>query len=99
MGMSPHSIPIALTGGASQVVSAIPTRYKGIVVRETAGGAMVLRLWNNPAAASGTLIDVISLAANGVASITIPDDGVACSTGLFLERVSGTTYEGSVRLG
>lgn len=97
--MSPHSIPVALVSGATQVLKAGPTRYKGIVVRELSAGAMVLRLWDNASAASGTVIDVISVAANGVAQVYLPDDGVACANGLFLERVSGTNFEGSVRLG
>lgn len=91
--------PKALVAGATQVISATPNRYKGIVVRETAGGALVLRVWDNATAASGTLIDVVSLAASGVESRYLPDSGIACANGIFIERVSGTTYEGSVRLG
>lgn len=97
--MSSHSVPVPLVAGATQVLAGRPTRYKGVVVRETSGVALTLRLFDNPAAASGTLIDVITVAANGVAQVYLPDDGVACASGLFLERVAGTNFEGSVRLG
>lgn len=89
-----------LVAGATQVLAARPTRYKGIVVRETSGGACVLRLWDNASAASGTIIEIVSLAANATATIHLGGDGgIACANGLFLERVSGTNFEGSVRLG
>jgi hypothetical protein len=99
LGASPNSIPIALVAGASQVIRGARTRYKGIVVRETAGTGAVLRIWDNASAASGTLIDVIVIGANAVVSIYLPDDGIVAEKGIYIERVSGTTYEGSIRLG
>lgn len=95
---NPIDVPTALTGGASQIVRAGATVYKGIVVRETGAGALVLRVWDNASAASGTIIDIISLAANGVWNLG-GDINLWCQNGVFIERVSGTTYEGSVRLG
>lgn len=100
MTMSPHTVAVPLVAGASQIVLAAgPGRYKGIVVRETSAAALVLRLWDNASAAAGTIIDIVSVAANGVADIKFDDGGIALTNGLFVERVSGTNYEGSVRLG
>lgn len=98
-GFTTPAVTVALVAGASQAVCPRPTRYKGIVVRETSAAALVLRVWDNASAASGTLLDVISLAANGVYSSSIADGGIQAINGIFLERVSGTNFEGSVRLG
>lgn len=93
------SIAVPLVAGAGQVVKTSRHRYKGIVVRETAGTGAVLRIWDDPASATGTLLDVVVVAANAVVSVYLPDDGVVAEDGIFIERVSGTTYEGSIRLG
>lgn len=89
---------VALAGGASQVVKATPVKYVGYAIRELAGTTAVFRLWDNVSAASGTIVDVISLAANESRSIALAYP-VVVANGLFLERVSGTTYEGSIRIG
>lgn len=91
--------PIALVAGATQVVKAAgPSQYQGIVVRETAGTGCVLRIWDNGSAASGTLIDIVAVGANAVVSNVLPVQ-VWVSNGIFIERVSGTTYEGSIFTG
>lgn len=97
--MNTFGSAVAMTAGASQIIAAAPTKYKGLTVRETGGVTLTLRLWDNPAAASGTLIETITVAANGSANIYLPDLGVVCTSGLYLERVTAGTYEGSVRLG
>lgn len=89
----------ALTGGASQVVTAVRGRYKGITVRETAGAALTLRLWDNPSAASGSLVHVVTVPASGSVTVHFADLGIVFENGLYVERVAGTTYEGSVFLG
>lgn len=97
--LSPTTIAVPLVAGATQIVAAAgPGMYKGIVVRETSAAALVLRIWDNASAASGTLLDIISVAANGVVS-SWPVDALWFSNGVFIERVSGTNFEGSVRLG
>lgn len=90
---------VALTGGASQAIAGAQGRYKGIVVRETGAVALTLRVWDSAVDATGTIIDVITLAAGGVLSVTLPDGGIYVDRGIFLERVAGGTYEGSVRTG
>jgi len=95
--MSPNTITVALVSGASQVIAARPTVYKGIIVREMSGGAAVLRVYDHASAASGTIIDIISLASGGVVDHAY--EGITCQNGVFIERVSGTNVEGSVRLG
>jgi hypothetical protein len=66
--------------------------YAGYSLRETAGAAATVRLWDG-AAASGTQIATIALAANGSRDVGIPH-GV-WFTGLFIEIVTGTV-EGSI---
>ena len=90
--------PVAMTGGATQAVLATRGFLVGYTIRETAGGAAVFRLWDNASAASGTLLAVISLAANEARDVMYTSE-VFCANGVFLERVSGGTYEGSVRIG
>lgn len=93
------TVPVALVAGATQAIkSSGPARYRGITVRELSGAALVLKIYDNGSAASGTIIDIVSVAANATVSYTLPDD-IHASNGLFIERVSGTSYEGSVRLG
>lgn len=99
--MSSHepAIAVPLVAGATQVLqSAGRGRYRGITVRETAGGALTLQLFDNAAAASGTIIDTIVVPANGVVSYFF-ESGVFLANGLFLNRVAGGAFEGSVRLG
>lgn len=92
------SVPVALVAGASQVVATGPGVYCGIVVRETSGAALVLRIWDNASAASGTIIDIISLAANARTETFTSILPLKFTNGVFIERVSGTNFEGSVRL-
>ncbi|MGH8575340.1 MAG: hypothetical protein ACREXJ_00140 [Gammaproteobacteria bacterium] len=87
--------PIALTG-ADQVVSPNQAIYRGYSVRETAGAAAVVRVYDDPAAAAGTLLDTIALAAN--ASQNVLHDGVFAASGVFVDVVSGAV-EGSIRIG
>jgi hypothetical protein len=94
---NPFDVAVALTGGASQIVRNGPTIYKGIIVRDTGAGCLI-RVWDNASAASGTIIDIVNLGAAGV-SPTPNNINLWCQNGVFIERVSGTTYEGSVRLG
>lgn len=92
------STPVPLVIGATQIVATGPGVYCGLVVRETSGGAMVLRIWDNASAASGTLLDVVVLAANARTETFTSILPLRYTNGVFIERVSGTNYEGSVRL-
>lgn len=86
---------IALTG-SDQAVRAAPATYCGFSVRETAGSTASLLVYDNASAASGTLIDVINLAANESAREFYPG-GIHCVNGIFVD-VTGTV-QGSVRIG
>ncbi|HEY2957368.1 MAG TPA: hypothetical protein VGM21_04030 [Actinomycetota bacterium] len=87
----PPAIPKALSAGQ---LATGPGRYRGITVRETAGAAATVRLFDNTAG-SGLLIATIGLAANG--SLTVVDEaGVNFSVGVFC-ALTGTT-EGSIFL-
>lgn len=91
------SVPYPLVVGATQQVLTGPGFYKGGVIRETSGVALLLRIWDGTSAA-GRIVDIVSLAANAVAN-PFNNDAVAFQIGLFVERVSGTNYEGSIRIG
>ena len=68
-----------------------------LTVRDTGAGC-VIRVWDNASAATGTILDVIVVAVTG--SQTTFTSILPCryNSGVFVERVSGSTYEGSVRL-
>lgn len=93
---APFSVPIPLVVGASQQIITGPGFYKGGVVRELSAAPLVLRVWDGTSA-TGTIIDIISVAANAVVT-SFNDDSVAFSKGVFVERVTGTNYEGSLRI-
>lgn len=87
---------VALTG-SDQAVAASASIYAGFAIRETAGAAAVVRLYDNASAASGTLLDEIALAANESAREYYPG-GIWCINGVYAKIVSGA-IEGSVRIG
>ena len=71
--------------------------YRGFSLRETAGAVATVRIYDNTAA-SGTLLDTISFAANESAREWYGNGGLAFATGLHIDVVSGTV-EGSIRIG
>lgn len=71
--------------------------YAGFSLRETAGAAAVVRLWDNASAASGTPIAVVNLPASTSKDVFFAP-GVRFANGLFAEVVSGAV-EGSVYIG
>jgi hypothetical protein len=90
---------IALTG-ADQAVYTGGAVYRGIVIRETAGAAAQVRVYDGTSAA-GILLDEVAVAASAgglAASTWYGDGGIWASTGLFVDIVSGTV-EGSIRIG
>ncbi|GAA4626624.1 hypothetical protein GCM10023196_035610 [Actinoallomurus vinaceus] len=87
---------VALTG-SNQAVSATPAFYAGFSIRETAGSTAVVRIWDNPSAASGTVLEEIGFAANESAREYYPG-GVWATKGIYVQVVSGTVA-GSVRIG
>lgn len=88
---------VALTG-ADQVVRSAPAVYRGFSIRETAGAAATIRVYDHASAASGTLVDVIQLVANESAREWYGGGGITASLGLFVDVVTGAV-EGSVRVG
>lgn len=93
--MSYRTKATALTG-ADQAVLSAAGEYRGFAIRETAGSTAVVRIYDNTAA-SGTLLDTISLAASESLS-ALYSPGIAASTGIYVDVVSGTV-EGSIRTG
>lgn len=80
---------------ADEAALARAGNYHGFTFRETAGSTAVIRIYDNASAASGTLLDSISLSANESAR-EFYECGVRCKNGIYVDVVSGTV-EGSVR--
>lgn len=86
---------IALTG-SNQAAASDKSIFRGITLRETAGAAAAVRVYDNTSAA-GTIVAVVALAANASATIA-PPDGIFMANGVYISIVSGT-IEGSVWIG
>lgn len=88
---------VALTGADQAIAPAGADSYFGFSIRETAGAAAIVRIYDNNSAA-GTIIEDISFAA--LESVReFYDVGIQTIVGgLFVKIVSGTV-EGSVRVG
>jgi len=88
---------VALTG-SDQAVSATRAYYRGFTIRETSGSAAaVVRIYDNASAASGTLLDEISLAP-GESAREWYETGIWAANGVYVDVVSGAVA-GSVRIG
>lgn len=92
------TVSTTLTGSppASQVIAATAKDYRGFTLRETAGSTAVVVLWDNASAASGTILEEITLAANESAREYYTAGGVKTLNGIFCQIVSGQVA-GSVR--
>ncbi|GII88271.1 hypothetical protein Ssi03_62610 [Sphaerisporangium siamense] len=88
--------PVPLTG-SDQPVSATPAIYRGFTVRETAGATAVVRIFDHASAASGTVLEEITLAANGSAR-ELYGAGLLTTNGIYVQIVSGAV-SGSIRIG
>jgi hypothetical protein len=95
MSVAAHAV--ALTG-ADQVVSAGAAVYRGYSLRETAGAAATVRIYDNATTGSGTLLDTVRLSANESAREWYADGGLWAAAGIYVKVVAGAV-EGSVRVG
>lgn len=89
-----QSVPLT---GSDQVVSGGAAVYRGFTISETAAAVARVRIYDNASAASGTVLEEISLAANESAREFYPV-GVWAASGIFVDVVSGTV-SGSIRIG
>lgn len=89
-------VAVPVTGDVA--VSAVPCSYLGFTLRETAGAAAVVRIFDDPDSANGTLLDTVALAANASLSKHYGPQGIRAQQGVWFELVSGAV-EGSVRIG
>lgn len=88
---------VALTGSDQAVLDRAGI-YRGFTIRETSGSASaVVRIFNHASAASGTLLEEISLLAGESAREYYPT-GVWADLGIYVDVVSGAVA-GSVRVG
>ena len=91
------SYSVALTG-SDQVVKDQATVYRGFTIRETSGSdAAVVLLYDNASAASGTIIEQISLLP-GESAREWYSGGFVVANGIYADVVSGAVA-GSIRIG
>jgi hypothetical protein len=86
---------VTTISGSSQALISAACTYRGFSLRETAGTTAVVVLWDNASAASGPVLEEISLAANE-SSREYYDPGIQAVKGVYVQIVSGTVA-GSVR--
>jgi hypothetical protein len=87
---------VALTG-ADQVVRTGSAYLAGYTIRETAGAAAAVRIYDHESAASGVILAAVSLAADGSVDVMYPSS-LRALRGVFVDVVSGAV-EGSIRIG
>jgi hypothetical protein len=93
--MSAPAVSVPLTG-TDQVVRDVPAYYVGFTIRETAGATAVVRIFDHASAATGTVLEEISLTANQSAREYYPS-GLRAALGVYVDVVSGSVA-GSVRI-
>jgi hypothetical protein len=91
----PDAIAIGFAARSSDLLIASGYgRLSGWSVRETAGAVCVVR-FRDGIDATGPIRGVTSLASGGESQGPNMDEGIRFTTGLYMERVSGT-FEGAV---
>jgi hypothetical protein len=88
-------------GSGSQTVHDTAATYYGLTVRNTGVVSGVIRIWDNPSAASGVLLETVTVPASDSFNIqyNVEDQtgGIRALTGVYYELVS-STFEGSIRV-
>lgn len=80
--------------GSSQVISNAACTYRGFSLKETTGSATAaVTIYDNASAASGTVLDVITLAA-GESAREFYDAGLTAIHGLYVSIVAGAVAGG-----
>lgn len=77
-------------------VQASRCTFRGFTIGSTAGATVVL--YDNAAAAAGTVLASFVLAAGGDKHIDIAD-GVRCENGIYMSVTAGGPVQGHVRVG
>lgn len=78
---------------ASAVVASTPTTFRGLSIKDTSAAGNTIKVYDNPSAASGTILFERVLAAN--ADVTVMDpSGVRGASGLYFSSTG--SVEGSV---
>lgn len=75
--------------GSSQVLINSACTYRGFSLKETAGASAAVTLWDNASAASGPILEVITLAANESAR-ELYESGMPAFHGVYVQIVSGS---------
>jgi hypothetical protein len=78
--------------GDVQVTSSTPSRLMGWSAGESAGSpAVATAVIRDGTSTSGTPVAIINLAASGGQAVWLGPQGIVCSGGIFLDRVTGTS--------
>lgn len=98
LGPQPHeeATPLALPGTSGEVSGSHPGSYRGITVRETTGSATAkVVLYDNASAASGPILEEVSLSAGASFDQNYPPPGDRFVGNGLYAQVTGA-IEGSV---
>lgn len=80
----------AASGDEAGVAAGAGLRLMGVSVRETAAGVATLNI-EHGTANSSPIMDAINLAAAGSITHWFGPQGLPCSGGIWIERLTGTT--------
>lgn len=99
--MGSRSTVTSATVSTAAVVRADPCSYYGYTLYNSGGSAVVVKIYDNASAASGTLLDVVSVPAAGTANAyyAVEDNagGLRAKNGVYFSP--SATVEGSIRIG
>jgi hypothetical protein len=98
VSVEPAASTVSVGFTVSAAIAATAKDYRGFTIRETAGAAAVVVLYDNASAASGAILEEIALAPLESAREFYPDGGVKTTAGIYLSVTSGAVV-GSVRTG
>jgi hypothetical protein len=97
MANPPEAVGHDLPTTSGEVSGSGPGEYLGYDVRETAGSSGVtVVLYDNASAASGTILDEIVLAANGVSQVLNERPGKQVVHGIYAAISGSGTLQGAV---
>lgn len=85
-----YDVKSAFTATDAAMV-AYPVRIKGAYVSVTTGGANPVIFYDNPSAASGTVLLKLGVTAAGAHTVVIPGEGIRAVNGVYCDTGDAAT--------
>lgn len=89
-----QSTAVGVSGAGPFVINAGPCSFRGLAISSVAGADVVV--YDNAAAASGTVIAAFTIGAKGFQPMDV-SDGMHCNNGIYMTVSAAVT--GNVRIG